>query len=135
MFSAVQLRSVGRLFSSTASKFVPLADRVLVRNLQSYWTTTKPWELTVVLDYYEAKETYRRIGLLRSHGNLQSCWTTTKPSKLTVVFQVRLLKSPSATSGGVYLPESVKQGMTTATVISVGPGREKLGWNSPLVSS
>ena len=23
-------------------------------NLQSYWTTTKLWKLTVVLDYYEA---------------------------------------------------------------------------------
>ena len=32
-------------------------------NLQSYWTTTKPWELTVVLDYYAAKETYSRIGV------------------------------------------------------------------------
>ncbi len=30
------------------------------------------WKLTVVLDYYEAKETYSRIGLLRSYGNLQS---------------------------------------------------------------
>jgi hypothetical protein len=57
----------------------------LARNLQSYWTTTKLWELTVVLDYYEAMETYSRIGLLRSHGNLQSYWTTTKLWKLTVV--------------------------------------------------
>ncbi len=32
------------------------------RNLQSYWTTKKLWELTVVLDYYEAMETYSRIG-------------------------------------------------------------------------
>jgi hypothetical protein len=31
-------------------------------------------ELTVVLDYYEAMETYSRIGLLRSYGNLQSYW-------------------------------------------------------------
>jgi hypothetical protein len=30
------------------------------------------------LDYYEAMETYSRIGLLRSYGNLQSYWTTTK---------------------------------------------------------
>ena len=30
-------------------------------NLQSYWTTTKLLELTVVLDYYEAMETYSRI--------------------------------------------------------------------------
>jgi hypothetical protein len=49
-------------------------------NLQSYWTTTKLWKLTVVVDYYEAMETYSRIelhqsygtysriGLLRSHG-------------------------------------------------------------------
>ncbi len=35
-------------------------------NLQSYWTTTKLLKLTVVLDYYEAMETYSRIGLLRS---------------------------------------------------------------------
>ncbi len=41
-------------------------------NLQSYWTTTKVWKLTVVLDYYEAKETYSRIGLKRCQGNLQS---------------------------------------------------------------
>ena len=38
-------------------------------NLRSYWTTTKLWKPTVVLDYYEAMETYSRIGLLRSHGN------------------------------------------------------------------
>ncbi len=43
------------------------------------------WKLTVVLDYYEAMETYSRIGLLRSYGNLQSYWTTTKLRKLTVV--------------------------------------------------
>ncbi len=30
-------------------------------NLQSYWTTTKLWKLTVVLDYCEAMETYSRI--------------------------------------------------------------------------
>jgi threonyl-tRNA synthetase len=44
-------------------------------------------KLTVVLDYYEALETYSRIGLLRSYSrigllrsyeNLQSYWTTTK---------------------------------------------------------
>ena len=54
-------------------------------NLQSYWTTTKLWELTVVLDYYEAMETYSRIGLLRIYGNLQSYLTTMKLWKLTVV--------------------------------------------------
>jgi hypothetical protein len=43
------------------------------------------WELTVVLDYYEAMKTYSRIGLLRSYGNLQSYWTTTKLWKLAVV--------------------------------------------------
>ena len=31
------------------------------------------------------KETYGRIGLLRSYGNLQSYWTTVKLRKLTVV--------------------------------------------------
>ena len=41
--------------------------------------------LTVVLDYYDAKEPYSRIGLLRSYGTLQSYWTTTKLWKLTVV--------------------------------------------------
>ncbi len=35
-----------------------------VGNLQSYWTTTKLWKLTVVLDYYEAMETYSRIGII-----------------------------------------------------------------------
>jgi hypothetical protein len=30
-------------------------------NLQSYWTTTKLWKLSVVLDYYEAKGAYSRI--------------------------------------------------------------------------
>ncbi len=48
-------------------------------------------ELTVVLhyyarlDYYEAKVTCSRIGLLRRYGNLQSYWTTTQLRKLTVV--------------------------------------------------
>ncbi len=37
-----------------------------IGNLQSYWTTTKLRELTVVLNYYEVKETYSHIGLLRS---------------------------------------------------------------------
>jgi hypothetical protein len=59
-------------------------------NLQSYWTTTKLFKLTVVLHYYEAMETYSRIALLRSYGNLQSYWTTTKPWKLTVVLQYYL---------------------------------------------
>jgi hypothetical protein len=45
-----------------------------------------PVKLTVVLDYYEAIETYSRIGIRRSYGNLQSYWaTTTKLWKLTVV--------------------------------------------------
>jgi hypothetical protein len=57
-------------------------------NLQSYWTTTKPWKLIVVLDFHEAMETYSRIGLLRSHGNLQSYWTTEKLWKLTVVLNL-----------------------------------------------
>ncbi len=37
----------------------------------------KGGKLTVVLDYYEAMETYSRIGLLLSYGNLQSYWTST----------------------------------------------------------
>ncbi len=51
--------------------------RAIRWNLQSYWTTTKLWKLTVVLDYYEAMETYSRIGLPRVYRNLQSYWTTT----------------------------------------------------------
>ena len=35
------------------------------------------WELTVVLDYYEALETFSRIGLVRNYRNLRSYWTTT----------------------------------------------------------
>ncbi len=34
-------------------------------NLRSYWTTTKLWKNTVVLDYYEAIETYIYISFLR----------------------------------------------------------------------
>jgi hypothetical protein len=38
----------------------------------SYWTKiaelSEWWKLTVVLDYYEAKETYSRIGLLQGYG-------------------------------------------------------------------
>jgi hypothetical protein len=56
-------------------------------NLQSYWTTTKLWKLTVVLDYYEAMETYSRIGLLRIYGNLQSYLTAKKLWKLTVALK------------------------------------------------
>jgi hypothetical protein len=40
-------------------------------NLQSYWTTTKLWKLTVVLYYHEAMENYSRIGLLHNYGKLQ----------------------------------------------------------------
>ena len=29
-------------------------DSITYANLQSYWTTTKLWKLTVVLDYYGA---------------------------------------------------------------------------------
>jgi hypothetical protein len=36
-------------------------------NLESYWTTTEPLELTVVLNYHEAMGTYSRIGLLEQH--------------------------------------------------------------------
>ncbi len=41
-------------------------------NLQSYWTTTKLWKLTVVLDYREAMETHSCIGMLLGPRNLQS---------------------------------------------------------------
>jgi phosphatidylethanolamine-binding protein (PEBP) family uncharacterized protein len=54
-------------------------------NPQSYCTTARLRKLTVLLDYYEAMETYSRIGLLRGYENLQSYWTTTKLWKLTVV--------------------------------------------------
>ncbi len=42
--------------------------------LQSYWNTTRLWNLTVVLEYYEAMEPYSRIGILRGYVNLQSYW-------------------------------------------------------------
>ncbi len=35
------------------------------RNLQSYWTTTMLCKATVVFQYYNAMETYGRIGLLQ----------------------------------------------------------------------
>ncbi len=60
-------------------------DTISGGNLQSYWTTTTLWKPTVVLDYYDAMETYSRIGLLRGYGNLQSYWTTTKLWQLPVL--------------------------------------------------
>ncbi len=56
-------------------------QRIKLQDVLKLWLL----KLTVVLDYYEAKETYSRIGLLRSQGNLRSYWTITKPRKLTVV--------------------------------------------------
>ncbi len=41
-------------------------------NLQSYWPTEMPWELTVVLANSDAMGTYSRIELRRCHENLQS---------------------------------------------------------------
>ncbi len=61
------------------------------------------WKLTVVLDYYEAMETYSRIGLLRSQGNLKLYWTTTKPRKLTVVLDYRF----PHINAGVYMLNAV----------------------------
>jgi hypothetical protein len=49
------------------------------------FTINQVWELTVVLDYYEAIGIYSRIGLLRSYRNLQSYWTSAKLWKLIVV--------------------------------------------------
>jgi hypothetical protein len=96
-------RTTGRHHGGKGDYGIPGCDG----NLQSYWTTTRVWKLTVVLDYYEGMETYvvlhyyeametysriallrscgnlRRIGLIRSYGNLQSYWTTTKLWKLT----------------------------------------------------
>ncbi len=37
-------------------------------NLQSYWTSTKPWKLTVVLDYYE----YMFLVVPRSVNNFEN---------------------------------------------------------------
>ena len=47
------------VYTMVISKFMPVCW-----SLQSYWTTTKLCKLTVVLDYYEAMQTYSRIGLL-----------------------------------------------------------------------
>jgi hypothetical protein len=77
-----------------------LVTNLVEGNLQSYWTTTQLWKLTVVLDYYEAMETYSRIGLLRSYGNLKSYWTTTKLWKLTVVLDYNdIMKAIPASLG------------------------------------
>ncbi len=57
------------------------------RNVQSYLSAARLWKLTVVFEYYEAKETYSRIWVLRGYGNLQSYLSTTKLRKLTVVFE------------------------------------------------
>jgi hypothetical protein len=62
-------------------------------NLQTYWTTTMTRKLTVVLDYYDDKETYSRIGLLRWQGNLQSYWTTKMARKPTVVLNYQVSSS------------------------------------------
>ncbi len=63
-------------------------------NLQSYWTTTKLRKLTVVLNYYEAMQTYSRIGLLQSYGNLQSYWTTTKLRNLQSYWTITHINIP-----------------------------------------
>jgi hypothetical protein len=39
-------------------------NKILQRNLQSYWTTTNLRKLTVVLGTYKFKETYIRIRLI-----------------------------------------------------------------------
>ncbi len=57
----------------------------LLRNDYRICGECRDLKLTVVSEYYEAMETYSRIGLLRSYGNLQSYWTTRKLWKLTVV--------------------------------------------------
>ena len=41
-------------------------------------------KLTVVLGYYEAKESYSRIGLLQSYRNLQSYWSRSSGSAALV---------------------------------------------------
>jgi hypothetical protein len=64
-------------------------------NLQSYWTSTKLWNLTVVLDYCEAMEPYSLIGLQRSYENIQSY--SSSPASISVVGhlqQVQQFESP-----------------------------------------
>jgi hypothetical protein len=64
--------------------------------------------LTVVLDYYEVKETYSRIGLPRSQGNLQSYWTTTKSKKLTVVLDYQEVKETYSRIGLLRSPGNLQ---------------------------
>jgi hypothetical protein len=52
-------------------KIDKLLDLLTVKGQDaSYNMAPQVRKLTVVLDYYEAMETYSRIGLLRSYGNL-----------------------------------------------------------------
>jgi hypothetical protein len=62
------------------------------------------------LNYYEAMETYSRIGLLRNYENLQSYWTTTKLWKLTVVldyYEAIETYSPIQLEEALYVSEQI----------------------------
>ena len=88
VYDVKKIIGVSLLDSVRASTFVAEKAKVDVKNLNvpvvggHAGVTIVPLlsqvELTVVLDYYEAMETYSRIGLPRSYRNLQSYWTTTR---------------------------------------------------------
>jgi hypothetical protein len=54
--------------------FVGKTVKVVVcwKRILSSQVNVRTSKLTVVLDYYEAIETYSRIGLIQSYGNLQT---------------------------------------------------------------
>ena len=72
-------------FRQPAMTFIPV-DRIVTKdepgNLQSYLTTTKLWKLTVVLDYYEAMETYSRIWMETMRDYANSHYTIPQVSRL-----------------------------------------------------
>ncbi len=75
-------------------------------NLQSYWTTTKLWKLTVVLEYYEAIE-----------------------RALTLSYCVRVLEKylcrHSTQSVHEQLPENYRNKQDVHTVADVGSSRQR----------
>jgi hypothetical protein len=83
------LRSYGNLQSywTTTKLFV---------NLQSYWTTAKLWKLTVVLDHYEAMETYSRIELLGRlmflNGDYQNLQTYLSAEDSKILDKIKLME-------------------------------------------
>jgi hypothetical protein len=84
----------------------------------------------VVLDYYENKETYGRIGLLQSYGNLQSYWTITKLRKLTVLFSCVLAEPRTSAYSVKMVTQRTIAEFVLLTVISSKGGTAPLNLKS-----